>query len=110
MNKAFIFDLDGVLIDDEKIWETKKQKMYHELFGEQITEKMGSTLGVNMDGIYKLAEKAGAHIDKQSFIKAFHELAEDIYHTALVPEGLDKLAATLKELGYKIGIVSASPL
>ncbi|MBW3538247.1 HAD family phosphatase [Candidatus Parcubacteria bacterium] len=110
MKKAFIFDLDGVLIDDEKIWETKKQKMYRDLFGDEITEKMGSTLGINMDGIYKLASTAGAKTDKESFLKAFYDLAQDIYQTAPIPVGLDKLATSLKELGYRMGIVSASPL
>lgn len=37
MNKAFIFDLDGVLIDNESQWEIAKKEIYES--GEQIKNK-----------------------------------------------------------------------
>lgn len=110
MNKAFIFDLDGVLINDEAIWEEKKQKLYIETFGHEVTIKLGSTLGVNMDGIYEKALVAGAKVERQTFIDGFHDIANDIYQTAPITDGLDDLIGVLKELEYRIGIVSASPL
>src|SRR5688572_23399375 len=109
-NKAFIFDLDGVLINDEVIWEVKKQRMYQEVFGADVAEKLGSTLGINMDGIYERAGAIGTSVSKGAFIQAFYDLAADIYHTAPISEGLDDLVDTLKKLGYHMGIVSASPL
>ena len=110
MNKAFLFDLDGVLINDEAIWERRKQRLYAELLGEKIHRQLGSTLGVNIEGIYERAVAVGADIDREQFIKAFHEVASDIYSTAPISKGAANLVDALLALGYRIGIVSASPL
>jgi len=66
MNKAFIFDLDGVLIDDERIWEEEKSKLYSRIFGQEVTDRLGSTLGLNMDAIYEKAVTCGAQVDKKT--------------------------------------------
>jgi len=110
MNKAFIFDLDGVLIDDERIWEEEKSKLYSRIFGQEVTDRLGSTLGLNMDAIYEKAVTCGAQVDKKTLIAAFYNVASDIYRTAPIPERLDELASFLKAEGFVIGIVSASPL
>lgn len=110
VNKAFIFDLDGVLIDDERIWEEEKAKLYLKVFGEEVASRLGSTLGLNMDAIYEKAVSCGSQIAKKAFIDAFYAIAPEIYRTAPLTEGLDILAAFLKSQNYRIGIVSASPL
>lgn len=110
MQKAFIFDLDGVLIDDEQIWETNKQQLYSRLFGEDVHQKMGSTLGINMQGIYQRAVDAGTDISYEVFEQEFFKLAGDIYSTAPIPEGTDRLFEKIIEMDFRIGIVSASPL
>lgn len=110
MNKAFLFDMDGVLINDEAIWEAKKQKMYSRLFGEEIHRKLGSTLGLNMDGIYERAAVAGTNVPKDQFMREFYDQAGDVYSTAPIPEGTHELAEALFGMDYHIGIVSASPL
>jgi mannitol-1-/sugar-/sorbitol-6-/2-deoxyglucose-6-phosphatase len=110
MSKAFLFDLDGVLINDEQIWEDKKQSMYKELFGEDVASRLGSTLGVNIDAIYERAISLGANIGKDTVVSAFFKIANEVYETAPIPNALDELIAVLKKLNYRIGIVSASPL
>ena len=110
MNKVFLFDLDGVLINDEAIWEERKQQMYATIFGNEIHEKLGSTLGVNIDGIYERAASLGASVSKSEFTKEFYKIAGDIYSTAPIPDGIVELANYLKSKEYLIGIVSASPL
>lgn len=110
MNKAFLFDLDGVLVNSEPLWEANKQEVYSRLFGKEIQEKLGSTLGLNMDGIYERAVAAGANVPREQLAQEFYDLADDVYTTAQIPAGAHDLAETLLALGYRIGIVSASPL
>jgi len=104
MNKAFLFDLDGVLIDDEQIWDDKKQVLFRKLFGEEILRKLGSTSGVNMHAIHKMAVALGAKTSQQTLVDALRKAAEDVYDTAPIPEGLEGLVAELKSLDYRIGI------
>ena len=110
MNKAFLFDLDGVLIDDEQIWEDKKQALYEDFFGSDVTSKLGSTLGVNLDAIYERAAASGVKVSKTVFTDAIYGIADEVYAKAPIPEGLDELVAALKKLDFRIGIVSASPM
>lgn len=110
MNKAFIFDLDGVLIDDERIWEEEKAKLYLKVFGQEVANRLSSTLGLNMEAIHERAVGCGSQIDKKTFIDAFYAIAPEIYRTAPLTKGLDTLAAFLKSQNYRIGVVSASPL
>lgn len=110
MKKLFIFDLDGVLIDDEAIWERKKQQLYDRLFGDEVHQKMGSTIGINIDGIYDKATAAGTSVSKDEFVAAFYEAAGDVYSTAPIPDGTAELAGALMGMDYCLAIVSASPL
>jgi len=110
MAKAFIFDLDGVLIDDEIIWDVHKRELYIRLFGEMVAKAMDSTVGLSMEAIYEKAVECGGGTTKQSFIDEFYKLGDNIYATAPIPDGLSELVDVLKEYNYRIGIVSASPM
>lgn len=110
MSRAFIFDMDGVIIDDETIWENKKEQLYRDFFGEEVAAKLGSTSGVSMEGIYDRAVAAGAKVDKQKLFDAFFGLAANIYQTAPISRGLEELVAELRALGCSISIVSSSPM
>lgn len=110
MNKAFLFDLDGVLINDEQMWEDEKQLLYDQIFSKEVADKLGSTLGVNIDAIYEKAKGAGANVSKDEVVQAFFKIADKVYESAPISEGLSELVDVLKQLKYRIGIVSASPL
>lgn len=110
MRGAFIFDLDGVIIDNEKMWEDKKAGLYRDFFGEEIAAKMGVTSGISMEGIYDRAVAAGAKVDKQKLIDEFFRLGTTIYQTAPISDGLEELVAQLRTLGYSVSIVSSSPM
>jgi len=109
MNKAFIFDFDGVIIDNEPLWEEAKKELYQNVFGKEVFARMGSTLGINMDDIYNMAVRCGTTVEKDLFIKEFHNQAPVIYKTAPITPGIDSVGDKLVALGYEIAIVSASP-
>ena len=109
MNRAFIFDLDGVIINNEAMWDKAKEEIFVNFLGEKISEQMGSTLGVSLDNIYKKAAELGTKLTEEEFSKIFFKQAEVIYGTAPLTPGLDQLAKVLKDLNYAIGVVSASP-
>jgi beta-phosphoglucomutase-like phosphatase (HAD superfamily) len=109
MSKAFIFDFDGVIINNEPIWEDVKKELYQNVFGKEVFLQMGSTLGINMDDIYEKAVQCGTDVKKDFFIREFHSKAPVIYKEAPLTSGIDSIGKTLTDLGYKIAIVSASP-
>lgn len=109
MMQAFLFDLDGVIIDDESTWEKAKEKMYVELFGKEIVAKMGSTIGLNINAIYELASKYGSTTPKERVVNAFYHYGDEIYQTAPITDGLEELVQIIKQNDFLIGIVSASP-
>jgi len=109
MQKALIFDLDGVLINNELIWEQHKKQLYARLFGDEVTQRLGSTLGVNMDTIYERAVANGATVDKQTLLDAFFDIAKTVYKEAPLTNNLAELDAYLVANSYKVAIVSASP-
>jgi len=110
MNKAFIFDFDGVIINNEPLWEIVKTELYKKIFGEEIFLRLGPTVGMNMDAIYDRAVQCGATTDKELLIREFFDRAPDIYKKAPLTPGINSIGKTLTELGYKIAIVSASPM
>lgn len=110
MNKAFIFDFDGVIINSESIWEKVNKEVYLELLGKEICLKLGSSVGLSMDYIYEKAVEYGSTISKEKFVNAFYERALGIYQTAQITPGFEELCKKLVSLKYKIGIVSASPI
>jgi HAD superfamily hydrolase (TIGR01509 family) len=109
-NKAFLFDLDGTLLNNESYWEEEKQGIYRRLFGEAITQRLGVTMGINLDDIYGLARANGATTTKDEVVAAFEASAVRVYAEAPIAEGVDELAVALTGLGYRMGVVSASPL
>ena len=109
MNKAFIFDLDGVLINNEPIWEVKKEIIYKELFGEKIYQELGSTIGLNIPAVYQKAIGLGAAVTEKKVYDAFYRNADPIYQNTPITTGINTLGEILIQKNFAIGLVSASP-
>lgn len=109
MAKAFIFDLDGVIINTEPKWESAKKEFFTKLLGEDIYKKLGTTVGISIENSYKKAVELGASVTNEEFREKFFSYAPEIYRESPITKGLDDLERTLSDLGYAIGVVSASP-
>ncbi len=72
--KAFIFDVDGVLIDTEQMWDEIKEEMYTKLFGKEIYLKLGPTIGLSIDIIAEKAVQLGSTTTKEEL-----QTGDDVY-------------------------------
>lgn len=105
----FLFDFDGVILNTEPLWEKAKKEIFRNLFGEKIFKELGNTVGMSMEGIHAKAANLGANVPLEKAIEAFHEYAPNIYRDSPITPGVNNLKNELLNLGFTVGIVSASP-
>lgn len=110
MNKAFIFDMDGVIVNSEQAWVKYGSNFLKDLFGAEIAEKIGDPIGMTVSLVYEKATQNGFSMNKDKYLKIYDKQAAYIYSKANITEGVEKLAQTLLKSGYKIGLVSSSRL
>ncbi len=109
-NKAFLFDMDGVLVDSESIWAVEEYDFMADLLGKTIADKIGSSMGISVNEVYEKAIGYGASIGKDVYVKKFDERARSIYSRATLVNGTGALVEYLVSHGFKLGLVSASRL
>lgn len=108
MNRAFIFDMDGVIVDSENAWKTHGKGFFEQLVGEEIAQKVGDLIGLTVREAYEKSVHHGLSMPKEEFSKAFNEKAAYVYSKASIAPGVNELARKLVELGFKLAIVSSS--
>lgn len=109
MNKAFIFDMDGVLINSESEWEKIENDFLLDLFGNKIYQEVkDALLGGNTNHFYEIATKHGFTMSKKRYFELYDSVAEKIYERAALTDGISELIEILKQNNYRIGLVSSS--
>lgn len=108
MNKAFIFDMDGVLINTEQTWVQYGSTFLPNLLGTDIAAKIGDTIGMTINTIYEKAVEYGFSMDKGEYVKRYDKQAKRIYDKAPITEEIDTLAEILISHGFKLALVSSS--
>jgi HAD superfamily hydrolase (TIGR01509 family) len=108
-SQAFIFDLDGVIVNSELVWHRYARNFRIELYGEEVLRKLGnSMIGASLKGEYEIATRVGFALERNAFFERYERQAADIYARATVTPGLDHLVEELRFSRFRIGIVTAS--
>lgn len=109
MNKAFIFDMDGVLIDTELTWVREGgDEFVIDLVGKKVFERIGTTIGMSVDQLYDAAALSGFSMEKHEYYRLFDEYMGSIHAKSNLTEGIELLAGELGRLGFRLGLVSSS--
>ena len=108
-NKAFIFDMDGVLIDSERSWEEDETRLLEELFGKDMIAKTGRTLvGGSIRDTYDRVHALGTKVSYDEYVRRYDEAAKIVLDRAHITPGVEALAKKLTQWGFSLGLVSSS--
>jgi len=111
MQKAFFFDMDGVLADTETEWDRLGyDKLLKNHFGEALFNKVKVNGGTAIKTIFDNFVRAGWRGDYQSFHNANLAMSKQIYDTIPLTDGLEEFLDFLSSQKIVIGVVSSSPL
>ena len=103
-NKAFIFDMDGVLIDSERSWEEDETRLLEELFGKDMIAKTGRTLvGGSIRDTYDRAHALGTKVTYDEYVRRYDEAAKIVLDRAHITPGVEALAKKLTQWGFSLG-------
>ena len=106
--RAFLFDMDGVIVNSEVTWSKHGMDFAERLYGKDILEKMGDMVGASLDHEYAEAKKHGFAMDLDEYYRRYDEQAAKMYALSSITDGLADLINFLKTNEYTTGIVSSS--
>jgi len=100
--KAVLFDMDGTLVDSEKLWDVSMRELYARFGGVMTPEVRSATVGGSAEGVIKLVfADLGLPPDPQEMADVadwLHEITGDLFDAGLpwcdgARELLEELAA-----------------
>lgn len=109
MNKTFIFDMDGVMVNSEPVWEYYEKQFLPQIMGNNIYGKVKTQiLGNSRSKIYDIATSYGMVCDKEKFVKIYDDFAPIVYKKSALTPLLEVAIENLINKGFQLGLVSVS--
>lgn len=111
MNKAYLFDFDGTLVDSMPTFISAMLRILDEngiLYDNNII-KIITPLGLNGTAEYYI-NRMGVKMNKEQLMSVMKEYMLDAYfHTIPAKENVAEVLKTLKEQGASLNVLTASP-
>jgi HAD superfamily hydrolase (TIGR01509 family) len=108
MSKAFIFDMDGVLVNSEQVWIKYENNLLERILGKDLSQQIGSTIGVSVNLVYDKARTLGFSMTREDFQKIYDGVALVVYKEVTITKGVGQLVEFLVKKDFKIALVSSS--
>jgi len=112
MFKAIIFDMDGVIIDSEPLWEKSEKILLRKFDLEYNPVYREKILGLNqIDSAGLLRDTFNLEITVQEIIDERLKILIDLYRNELnLIDGIEKIISDSKKKNLKVGLASSSPM
>lgn len=108
--EAAIFDLDGTLIDSNRVWEKidrKYMEKKHIFISDRELKRMAA---MTYEECAEFICQKGVDTDPEALKKEFNEMAVYEYrHNIFLKEGAAEYLALLSSMGKRIALATASP-
>jgi HAD superfamily hydrolase (TIGR01509 family) len=111
MLKAIIFDMDGVLLDSERLWPEIEFERYRKLIPGWTMENHKLLTGLSLNDSYKLfTEKFGLDMSWEEYDGFYRTMAREVYlHRTSFYPGAREMLEELNALSIPIGLATSSP-
>ncbi|HEX8599089.1 MAG TPA: HAD family hydrolase [Chloroflexia bacterium] len=108
--QAFIFDMDGVIVDSELHWKKPEGFFLRSLVPNWTDADQTRIIGLSLDNMYRLlTTEYGVTHSKDDFLEVYMAMARQIYRemVALIP-GFTELLAELHQREIPVALASSS--
>ncbi|MCC7303865.1 HAD family phosphatase [bacterium] len=108
--KAILFDMDGVLLDSERVWRKYEKETFSAVGIEELPENLKKKIyGISMKDEFALLKGTiKLNVTYEEYVSNYDKFSRRVYSESALAANLENVLQTLKNKGLKLAIVSAS--